>query len=151
MLFCIFATHISVYICQHICMIKAAQLTPNRLHVDAVFERTHLLQHSHTYTLTHLHTHSLSHTEHTIKSAKLSGFSLFIDASTSTASEESVSRQAHREKFYLLHPCTASVRIGYDSPKAKFDLSRPRISLIATIPELKLAIQREELLCVVKV
>ena len=100
--------------------------------------------------------------EHTIKSAKVSGFSLFIDASVAHATHSpsappagswSVAQQhTHlRDKCYLLHPCTASVRIGYDNPKARFDLSRPRISVLATIPELAVELRREQLLCVVKV
>jgi hypothetical protein len=96
--------------------------------------------------------------EHTIKSANISGFSLFIDAADGQAPAGEPSAlplekrmQEQRERSYLLHPCTASVRIGYDSPKAKFDLARPRISLIATIPELQLKLRREQLLCVVKV
>ena len=100
--------------------------------------------------------------EHTIKSAKVSGFSLFIDASgehatqsasAPSAGSSSIAQQHthHQDKCYLLHPCTASVRIGYDNPKARFDLSRPRISVLATIPELAVEVRREQLLCVVKV
>ena len=93
--------------------------------------------------------------EHSIKSAKLSGFSLFIDAADSDAlSQKSAGAGGLANtggRNFLLEPCTASVRIGYDSPKAKFDISRPRISVRATIPEVRLKLLREQLLCVVKV
>ena len=91
--------------------------------------------------------------EHTIKSAKLSGFALFVRSAgdgTDGATAETSSRQAACPN-YILHPCTASVRIGYDTPKAKFDLGRPRISVVAEVPELAMLLRREQLLCVVKV
>ena len=106
---------------------------------------------------THKPTQSCDLLEHTIKSAKLSGFSLFIDASgkglekSRAAHLSPAELQAHRAKCYLLQPCTASVRIGYDSPRARYDVNRPRISLVATIPELSMVLRREQLLCLVKV
>lgn len=96
--------------------------------------------------------------EHTIKSAKLSGFSISVKAFESDAGKQdgSPSSRGFSERVptspsYILHPCAASVRIGYDAPKAKLDLSRPRISVVAEIPELAMLLQRDQLLCIVKV
>ena len=106
----------------------------------------------------HKPTESSDLLEHTIKSAKLIGFSLWVRASESGArgqhgspSSEGISETAATSPCYILHPCAASVRIGYDTPKAKFDLSRPRISVVAEIPELAMLLRREQLLCIVKV
>lgn len=67
--------------------------------------------------------------EHTIKSAKLEGFFMFIDVSAASQAAAQLSRRGDAllipSHCYLLHPCSAAVRLGYDKPKTPCDVTRP--------------------------
>jgi len=107
--------------------------------------------------------------EHTIKSASITGLSVYIDPdppwhndgaadSASTAAPSQERRDAGGgagglggDEHFLLQPCSATVRVGYDTPTASHNLSRPRVSVAASIAAVALELKREQLLCAVKV
>ncbi len=86
----------------------------------------------------------LANPNHVIKTAKISGLSAYIDNSKAPDNPAAADRTKHD---FILFPFTASVCIAYDKPGALPDVSRPRINVIASVPELAVQLQREQDLC----
>ena len=83
--------------------------------------------------------------EHTIKSASISNLSVFIDPNA-TSHHGIPPSGGHRNvcvrgggvdgsehTHFLLRPCSATMRVSYDTPSASRNLSRPRVSVAARI------------------
>jgi hypothetical protein len=86
----------------------------------------------------------LANPNHVIKTAKISGLSAYIDNSTAPDNPAAADKMKHD---FILFPFTASVCIAYDKPGALPDVSRPRINVVASVPELAVQLQREQYLC----
>ncbi len=83
--------------------------------------------------------------EHTIKSASISNLNVFIDPNA-TSDHAIPPSGGHRDvgggeggsdgsehTHFLLRPCSATMRVSYDTPTASRNLSRPRVSVAARI------------------
>ena len=86
----------------------------------------------------------IANPNHVIKSAEISGLSAYIDSSKAPNNPDAADKKKHE---FILFPFTASVSIAYDKPGALPDVSRPRINVIASVPELAVQLQRVQYLC----
>jgi hypothetical protein len=86
----------------------------------------------------------IANPNHVIKSAEISGLSAYIDSSKAPTNPAAADKKKHE---FVLFPFTASVCIAYDKPGALPDVSRPRINVVASVPELAVQLEREQYLC----
>ena len=84
---------------------------------------------------------------HVIKTAEISGLSVYIDHSKAPDNPAAAEKQKHE---FILLPFTANVCIAYDKPGALPDVSRPRINIVTSIPDLSVQLHREQYLCSAK-
>lgn len=85
---------------------------------------------------------------HTTKHISLQGFSVFLDEATAPDTPEEASMQIHS---YVLHPSSVQLTVGYDSARAKWDVTRPKIALKAAISSVCVQLNRSQFLALVDV
>ena len=81
--------------------------------------------------------------EHSSKEIRMQGLSLYLDKTVAPQSPEEAFMQIHS---YLLHPASVSLTVGYDSQRAKRDLTRPKIAVKAAISSIALQMHRRQFL-----
>jgi len=85
---------------------------------------------------------------HTTKNISLQGLSIFLNKAAAPDTPEEASMQIHS---YILHPSSVKLSVGYDSARAKWDVSRPKIALNASISSVCLQMNRLQFLAIVDV
>lgn len=83
---------------------------------------------------------------HTTKHAEITGLAVYLDTGNVPNSPADVVGKSHD---YMLSPISTKAIIGYDMPKARWDLNRPKVSVSCTVQELLVHLHRNQYLSVV--